>query len=35
MQENTVTYNSTCLLNHSNKMLNEKIINVVTTVLFV
>lgn len=35
MQEDTITYNSTCSLNYSDKMLNEKVINVVTTVFFV
>lgn len=35
MQEDTITYNSTCSLNYSDKMLNEKVINVVTIVFFV
>lgn len=35
MQEDTITYNSTCSLNYSDKMLNEKVINIVTTVFFV
>lgn len=34
MREDTITYNCTCLLNHSDKMLNEKLINVLTTVFF-